>query len=75
MDNSEIEQRTNIKFCSQLGKTATETHEMLVRVSGDAAVSRKTVYKCFKRFHGGAESTEDEQRYGRPPTSTTDEIV
>jgi histone-lysine N-methyltransferase SETMAR len=75
MESSEIEQRTNIKCCFKLGKTATGTHEMLVKVYGDAAVSRKTVYKWYERFRGGAESTEDEQRSGRPSTSTTDENV
>jgi hypothetical protein len=44
MESSEIEQRTNMKFCFKLGKTAAETHEMLVRVYGDTAVSRKAVY-------------------------------
>jgi hypothetical protein len=36
-------------------------------------VSRKTPYKWFERFRGGAESTEDEQHSGRPSTSPTDE--
>jgi hypothetical protein len=48
---------------------------MLVRVYGDAAVSRKAVYMWFERFRGGAESTEDEQRSGLLSTSTTDENV
>jgi hypothetical protein len=48
MDSSKIEQRTNMKFCFKLGKTATETHEMLVRVYADAAVSQKTVCKWFE---------------------------
>ena len=39
-----MEQRVNIKFCYKLGKTATETHEMLVQVYGTEAVSRKCVY-------------------------------
>jgi transposase len=29
------------------------------------------VYKWFERFRGGGESTEDEQRSGRPSNSTT----
>jgi hypothetical protein len=64
MESSEIEQRTNMKFCFKLGKTATETHEMLVGVYRDAAVGRRTVHKWSERFRGGAESTEDEQRSG-----------
>jgi hypothetical protein len=65
MEISEIEQRMNMKFYFKLGKTAIETHEMLVRVYGDAAVSRKAVYKWFERFRGGAESTEDEQNHAQ----------
>jgi hypothetical protein len=37
MESSEIEQRNNMKCCFKLGKTATETGEMLARVYGDAA--------------------------------------
>jgi transposase len=48
---------------------------MLVRVYGGAAVSRETAYKWLERFRSGAESTEDEQRSGRPSTSATDETV
>jgi hypothetical protein len=55
-----MEQRVNIKFCYKLGKTATETHEMLVQVHGTKAVSRKCVYDWFKRFRDGKETTEDE---------------
>jgi transposase len=64
-----------MKFCFKLGKTATETNEMFVRVYEDAAVSRKTVYQWFERFHGGAESTESEKLSRRLSTSTTDENV
>jgi hypothetical protein len=64
-----------MRSCFKLGKTDIETHEMLVRVYGDAAVSRKAVHKWFEHFRGRAKSTEDEQRQGRPSTSTTDENV
>jgi len=36
-----MEQRVNIKFCYKLGKTVTETHEMLVQVYGMEAVEQK----------------------------------
>ena len=52
-----MEQRANIKFCYKLGKTATETREMLVQVYGREAVSRKCVYERFKRFREGKEMT------------------
>ncbi|GBN70312.1 Putative uncharacterized protein FLJ37770 [Araneus ventricosus] len=66
-----MEQRVSIKFCSKLGKTVTEAHEMLVKVYGVDAVSKKCVFEWFKRFGDGKEDIEDEPRSGRPPTSTT----
>lgn len=70
-----MEQRVNIKFCYKLGKTATETHGMLVQVYGTEAVSRKCVYDWFKRFRDGKETTEDEPRSGRPSTSRTPDMI
>ena len=52
-----MEQRVNVKFCYTLGKTATETHGMLVQVYGTEAVSRKCVYDWFKGFSDGKETT------------------
>ena len=46
---------------------------MLKLVSGDAAVTMKTVYKWFERFRNGCESVEDEERSRRPSTSKTQE--
>ncbi|GBM28261.1 Mariner Mos1 transposase [Araneus ventricosus] len=70
-----MEQRVNFKFCFKLGKTATETHEMLVTVYGVEAVSKKCVFEWFKRFRDGKEDVEDEPRSGRPPTSTTPDNI
>ncbi|GBL97454.1 Putative uncharacterized protein FLJ37770 [Araneus ventricosus] len=67
-----MEQRVNIKFCFKFGKTAKETHEMLVKVD---AVSKKCVFEWFKRFRDGKEDVKDEQRSGRPPTSTTPDNI
>ncbi|GBN14435.1 Putative uncharacterized protein FLJ37770 [Araneus ventricosus] len=70
-----MEQRVNIKFCFKLGKTATETHEMLVKVHGVDAMSKKCVFEWFKRFRDGKEDVKDEPRSGRPPISTTPDNV
>ena len=69
-----MEQHATIKFYYKLGKTAVETREMLVQVYGREAVSRKCVYKRFKRFREGKETTEDVPRSGRPSTSRTPEM-
>ncbi|GBM24254.1 Putative uncharacterized protein FLJ37770 [Araneus ventricosus] len=70
-----MEQRVSIKFCSKLGKTATEAHEMLVKVYGVDAVSKKCVFEWFKRFRDGKEDVKDEPRSGRPSTSTTPDNI
>ncbi|GBN67075.1 Putative uncharacterized protein FLJ37770 [Araneus ventricosus] len=67
-----MQQRVNIKFCFKLGKTAKETHEMLVKVD---TVSKKRVFEWLKRFRDGKEDVKDEPRSGRPPTSTTPDNI
>ena len=67
-----IEQRINIKFCVKLGKTATETLNMLRDVYEDFSMSRTRVFKWHKRFVDGREDVEDDLKSGRPCTSTTD---
>ena len=65
-----MEQRAN-KFCYNLGKTATEASEMLVKVYGEGSREQKM---CL-RFHEGKESTEDEPRSCRPSASTPPEVI
>jgi hypothetical protein len=43
-----MERRVNIKFCVKLGKTPTETYEMLQTVYGDEALNRSSVFERFK---------------------------
>ena len=67
--NNLKEQRFAVKFCVKLGKSTAETFAML-----------NTAYKCFrlacfrwhKRFKNGRLSVEDDERSGRPSTSTDD---
>ncbi|GBM27494.1 Putative uncharacterized protein FLJ37770 [Araneus ventricosus] len=70
-----MEQCVNIKFCFKLGKTVTETHEMLLKVYGVDAGSKKCVFEWFKCFRDGKEDVKDEPRSGRPPTSTTPDNI
>jgi hypothetical protein len=43
-----MEQRSAIKFCVKLKKTATETFEMLKSVNGDEYLSRTRVLEWYK---------------------------
>lgn len=60
--------RTIIKFCVDLGKTPTQTREMLQAVNMKPSVSRALIFKWHKRFRDGRESIEDDKGRGRRPS-------
>jgi len=64
-----MEQCVNVKFCVKLGKSATETYNLLKKVYGDECTQ---VFKWFKRFKEGREEIRDDQCPGRPSTSKTE---
>ena len=61
-----------MKFCVKLGKSATETHDLLKKVCGDECLSLTNVFELFKGFKEGSEDIADNQLFGRPNTSKTD---
>lgn len=48
-----VEQRIYIKFCFKLGKTATETNDMIKLTFGEDAMSRARVFEWFRRLEKG----------------------
>ena len=70
--NNLKEQRFTVKFCVKLGKSTTETFAMLNTIYGDVAMKRATSFRWYKRFKNGRLSVEDDERSGRPSTSTDD---
>jgi hypothetical protein len=70
-----LEQRYVIKFCAKLGKSGSETLQLLRTAYGDAVLSSSQVFRWHKAFKDGRESVEDEQRIGRPSTSRTENNV
>jgi AraC-like DNA-binding protein len=69
------EQRVYIKFCQKLGKTATETYEMLQQAFGETALSRYKTSERYSRFKNGRTSIDDDPHTGWPSTARTNETV
>jgi hypothetical protein len=69
------ELRIYIKFCFKLGKTFTETHDMMINICGDQCMSRTRCYEWFKRFKDSRQSTHNEPHLGQPSTSCDDAHV
>jgi predicted RNase H-like HicB family nuclease len=56
------EQRVRVKFCFKLGKTFTETFQMLQQAYGEECLSRTQCYECYQSFKSGRTSIEDEMK-------------
>jgi AraC-like DNA-binding protein len=68
------EQRVCIKFCQKLGKTATETYEML-QAFGETALGRSKTFEWYFRLKNGRTSIDDDPHTGRSSTARTNETV
>jgi hypothetical protein len=51
--DGKIEQHGCIKFCVKLGKSATETLEMLCEAFGEHSLSWTAGFECHSRFKAG----------------------
>jgi len=65
------EQGVCIKFCFKLGKTATECYEMLNTAFGEQAMGRSQTFQWYSRFKAGRTLIDDNERCGRPASSST----
>jgi hypothetical protein len=65
----------NIKFCVKLGKTPTETYEMLQTSYGDEALSHSSVFELFKQFKDRHEDLQDDPRSRRPSTTQNADTI
>jgi len=69
------EHRACINFCLKLGKTATECYEMLKTTFGEQAMGRSQTFRWVSRFKAGRTSIDDDERSGRPVSSSTPEMI
>jgi hypothetical protein len=59
MLNVKIEQCVNVKFLTKLGKSDTETHNLLMEVYGDECLFSTQVSEWFIRFKEGRGEIEE----------------
>ena len=69
------EQHICITFCFKIGKTATETYQLLQQAYGEDAMGRTQVFDWFRRFKEGRTSAESDPRSGRPSTLRNEEMI
>jgi hypothetical protein len=62
--DSKIEQCVCIKFCMKLGKSATETLEMLCEAFGEHSLSWTVVFEWHSHFKAGQLSVEEDEHSG-----------
>ncbi|UYV60871.1 hypothetical protein LAZ67_1002648 [Cordylochernes scorpioides] len=70
-----MDQRTCIKFCVKNEIKCADAFRILTVAYGEATLDRNNVYRWYKMFSEGREDVNDEERAGRPSTSTTDEKI
>jgi len=75
MASANVEQHVNIKFLTKVGKSATETYNLLTAVYGDQCLSRTHVFEWIKKFMEGREDVGNDPKSGRPSTAKTQETV
>jgi len=75
MLSANVEQRVNIKFLTKLGKSTTETYNLLTEVYGDQSLSRTQVFEWFKKFKEGRKYVWDDPKLSHPSTAKTQENV
>lgn len=70
-----MDQRICIKFCVKNKIKCAEAFRMLTAAYGEATLDQSNVYRWYKMFSEGREDVNDEERAGRPSTSTTNENI
>jgi hypothetical protein len=68
--DGKIEQRVCMKFCMKLGKSATETLEMLYEAFGKPSLNRTAVSEWHSRFRAVQVSVEGDERSGHLSSGT-----
>jgi hypothetical protein len=66
MNDKNLEQRINMRFCVKIGKSASETLVPLTLAYGEYTMNKSSVSECLRWFKEGQEDLEDNPRSGQP---------
>ena len=66
------EQRVAIKVCFKAGLSATETLVLVQKAYGNEILNRSNVFRWYSRFRDWWELVEDDERDGRPKSTSTE---
>jgi len=75
MNDKNLEQRINIKFCVKIGKSANEKLVLLTVVYDEYAMKKSSVFEWYRRFKEGREDVQHDPRSGQPKPRRTDSDV
>jgi hypothetical protein len=64
MSDRFVEQRINIKFCTDLEKNASDNCAVLFEDYGGEAMKNSSVFEWYNRVKEGRENAEDDERSG-----------
>jgi hypothetical protein len=64
MSDKNLEQRINIKFCVQTGKSASETLALLTLAYGEYTMNKSSVTEWHRQFKEGEEMCKRTQEVG-----------
>ena len=65
------DKRIFIKFCFQLGKTSSETIQMMQKVFENECMSKTRIKEWYNRFKGDRTSVDSDSRSGRHSMTKT----
>jgi hypothetical protein len=71
MSDNNLEQRINIKFCVEIGKSASEMSALLTLAYGEYAMKKLSVFDWHRQFKEERDEQDDPRR-GKPKTMRSD---
>jgi hypothetical protein len=71
MSDKNLEQRINIKFCVNIGKSASETLVLLTVAYSEYTMKKSGVFESHRPFKKGRENVQDDPRSWQAKTQWT----